>query len=93
MRGEETRDAFAKQYGVESPPRARGRASGASAAMASRRITPACAGKRFCVYFHALSMRNHPRMRGEELHMGEDAGLQRRITPACAGKRVMKMWP
>ena len=46
VRGEESASGVSRRLGLESPPRARGRASLATPAIPPHRITPACAGKR-----------------------------------------------
>ena len=50
------------------------------------RITPACAGKTIQGGANLLSFKDHPRMRGEDLHCHDGRVAYGRITPACAGK-------
>ena len=56
-------------HGVGSPPHARGRPLGDVAQRAYARITPACAGKTLAERTIALTIEDHPRMRGEDWFM------------------------
>ena len=49
-----------------SPPLARGTAGTIQVLMVLRRITPACAGNRPCTPIMRYTIRDHPRLRGEQ---------------------------
>ena len=78
---------------MESPPRAGGRVDAREHHAGQSGLTPACAGKRACTAKLQAAIRNHPRVRGEELATLWVNIVPTGITPACAGKRVMKMRP
>ncbi len=66
MRGAERNSYFDVGGGRGSSPHARGRGSGLPRVVGRLRIIPACAGQRFRVRPRALTIRDHPRMRGAE---------------------------
>ena len=66
VRGEEARHHCKRHTGLESPPRARGRALDGFHRLNPRRITPACAGKSTLFLRPDVLSWNHPRVRGEE---------------------------
>ena len=71
-----------------SPPRVRGKVARHTVCVSGRRITPACAGKRFAVTGEFLFCQDHPRVCGEKAHSSLPPRFSTRITPACAGKSV-----
>ena len=67
VRGEKSRAARIFRAPVGSPPRARGEAPAADRIPLSRRITPACAGRRMPNLPNCVVSKDHPRVRGEKL--------------------------
>ena len=86
MRGEDNLPAGEAGKVNGSPPHARGRLGAYDHGLASRRITPACAGKTGGGVLGWLVWGDHPRMRGEDVRLQLKLDGRQRITPACAGK-------
>ena len=68
VRGEQTLPLPYAGSRLGSPPRARGAAKQVGAAVIVDRITPACAGSRAELVVLNRSPRDHPRVRGEQVH-------------------------
>lgn len=83
MRGEERGAATMNCCLSESPPHARGREICETGDGSNLGITPACAGKRRETFSKPLSVRNHPRMRGEESN--ENAASEDMAIPPKSG--------
>ena len=66
MRGEDCKSTCRWALYAGSPPHARGRRGRGLSGDLVIRITPACAGKTCCGSSRAGSIRDHPRMRGED---------------------------
>ena len=66
MRGEDNVSGQGLVWRRGSPPHARGRRQHQQIRRSLHRITPACAGKTCCGSSRAGSIRDHPRMRGED---------------------------
>ena len=64
--GEQVLDMMLARRMAGSPPRVRGTVPRITAQAADSRITPACAGNRFCPCFHRGWHRDHPRVCGEQ---------------------------
>ena len=67
MRGEDTKPGRPRLSKLGSPPHARGRRLEFLQDERRSRITPACAGKTFCIEPKSDNLVDHPRMRGEDL--------------------------
>ena len=67
MRGEDAQQRYPQRSDRGSPPHARGRLRGPTRAGRPRGITPACAGKTVSVSGSGGLVRDHPRMRGEDV--------------------------
>lgn len=80
--GKRARHHCKRHTGRESPPHARGRAVGHLPVALEVGITPTCAGKRRETFSKPLSVRNHPRMRGEESNENA-ASEDMAIPPKC----------
>lgn len=83
MHGEEPLISMRPSGTVESPPHARGREICETGDGSNLGITPACAGKRRETFSKPLSVRNHPRMRGEESN--ENAASEDMAIPPKSG--------
>ena len=66
MRGEKIRPLQAVKMAWGSPPHARGKVHQSFPPSPPQRITPACAGKRWCEEHKMTMKEDHPRMRGEK---------------------------
>ena len=88
MRGEDEIVAYNGADARGSPPHARGRQRRHARLMKPSRITPACAGKTTQRRFQFHCVRDHPRMRGEDVNRWLGGMPKDWITPACAGKTV-----
>ena len=66
MRGEKKTAMMIRGGLTGSPPHARGKALSDAAKLGVNGITPACAGKRGKSIVYVLTLRDHPRMRGEK---------------------------
>ena len=64
--GEKPRRLLLRCSLVGSPPRVRGKARAHKQTRTIRRITPACAGKRYCYGLSKVVDRDHPRVCGEK---------------------------
>ena len=93
MRGEKRKRRADACYTQGSPPHARGKACPGPGVQPPERITPACAGKSDDGLQIVLGLGDHPRMRGEKLHIHINGGKHFGITPACAGKRSPRCAP
>ena len=90
MRGEDKHSvAFARTLSG-SPPHARGRLERARPAIGGRRITPACAGKTFCLSAEGSPSGDHPRMRGEDLTDALHWGLTDGSPPHARGRPAIR---
>ena len=67
MRGEDHMSAVDDADVHGSPPHARGRQIGKFSEYRPHWITPACAGKTYAFRGETFSVRDHPRMRGEDV--------------------------
>ncbi len=86
MRGED-QGVVVSPLGIGgSPPHARGRRPACRASSRTDGITPACAGKTNASISDRPSRRDHPRMRGEDLHVAENDGGVRGSPPHARGR-------
>ena len=81
--GENRRECAPRNPKVGSPPRVRGKHSRKSAGKKSERIPPACAGKTIRHILPPVSVRDHPRVCGENL-----AGIDIEICGSGSPPRV-----
>ena len=70
-----------------SPPHARGRHRVAPRRTRQGRITPACAGKTTAPPSRRRGLRDHPRMRGEDVELGVNPLLDSGSPPHARGRR------
>ena len=73
-----------------SPPRVRGKAPRPSPSRPSRRITPACAGKRPRFLWQPGRLWDHPRVCGEKPLAGVEPATTRGSPPRVRGKAVLR---
>ena len=66
MCGEKKVMRGAKDKRMGSPPHVRGKAGRRTSCTGIQRITPACAGKRYLVFWIFSCFQDHPRMCGEK---------------------------
>ena len=92
MRGEDRPESRGSAFEQGSPPHARGRLPNGNPSKESFRITPACAGKTRLRTVSSAGLRDHPRMRGEDVAAVREEVQKARITPACAGKTPTTLW-
>ena len=69
LRGEQLSRSALDKTAQGSPPLARGTAGAVTVVVTAEGITPACAGNRAPVVKSAILIRDHPRLRGEQMHM------------------------
>ena len=67
MCGEKGSGMLPSSVPLGSPPRMRGKAANACSTGRAAGITPAYAGKRFCLSMSVVSPKNHPRVCGEKV--------------------------
>ena len=91
MRGEKPRPYRGKHVPLGSPPHARGKALSASNALRVVRITPACAGKRGGEIVATITVKDHPRMRGEKRADGQPVIPGAGSPPHARGKDNMNL--
>ena len=85
LRGEQTTSPSRYSTSIGSPPLARGTAAGAAKRAAPGGITPACAGNRISVRPVSLFIRDHPRLRGEQLRRTHFSRSARGSPPLARG--------
>ena len=85
MRGKRTIPSEYEQY-IGLPPLARGKDGIVQFFFTTRRITPACAGKRLPFTVKQIGQRDHPRLRGEKVKSAVFWLMLMGSPPACAGK-------
>ena len=73
-------------FGHGSPPRARGKDISCSRLLQTHGITPACAGKSLVTVMASLSVRDHPRVRGEKQYPSIVDGDNTGSPPRARGK-------
>ena len=86
MCGEKKVMRGAKDKRMGSPPHVRGKAQEWMAEGKAERITPACAGKSFCLFFDNSFFWDHPRMCGEKTERGCKNGSYQGSPPHVRGK-------
>ena len=86
LRGEDVHRERDTENGVETPPLTRGRRDYLTDPTAPRRNTPAYAGKTNRPRPAQGASWKHPRLRGEDPHLGAHQRTLQRNTPAYAGK-------
>ena len=86
MRGEDFGMGGILCHSVGSPPHARGRQREMSPSYASRRITPACAGKTLRRWEESVFKEDHPRMRGEDSNHLHCEGWEEGSPPHARGR-------
>ena len=86
MCGEKAAKVIAVVTLVGSPPRVRGKVSYPVVVYASRRITPACAGKSVAGQLSGRHLPDHPRVCGEKGTTRNNADLHRGSPPRVRGK-------
>ena len=84
--GEKPRRLLLRCSLVGSPPRVRGKARAHKQTRTIRRITPACAGKRYCYGLSKVVDRDHPRVCGEKLKSFANAVELEGSPPRVRGK-------
>ena len=87
MRGEDPSTFRHSSWNSGSPPHARGRQRAGHPRPPSNGITPACAGKTRLWLSPKCSMRDHPRMRGEDEHSSDVFAGSRGSPPHARGRR------
>ena len=92
MRGEDLRCLMTLPSPEGSPPHARGRLSSLAEDSIRRGITPACAGKTSPSRAAGKSLWDHPRMRGEDLPAGAQAGYRQGSPPHARGRPDAPAW-
>ena len=88
VRGEETCTRASAGWPLGSPPRARGRAVDDLGQEPVGGITPACAGKRRPAAGLEVHLRDHPRVRGEEVPASTPPMRWRGSPPRARGRAV-----
>ena len=88
MCGEKLLDWEVNLEPLGSPPRVRGKDDGPAENSDSKRITPACAGKRLISQPDTSHRQDHPRVCGEKSYSHRPIIPVLGITPACAGKSI-----
>ena len=86
MRGEDLLLGLSCRAALGSPPHARGRQREMSPSYASRRITPACAGKTLRRWEESVFKEDHPRMRGEDSNHLHCEGWEEGSPPHARGR-------
>ena len=86
MRGEDRPQILRAELGEGSPPHARGRLTHHFSEKAMERITPACAGKTSSAGTARTGVTDHPRMRGEDLHLVQPLGGAPGSPPHARGR-------
>ena len=69
-----------------SPPRVRGKLFSTASSPSQSGITPACAGKTFCVRFRQAVPRDHPRVCGENIGINKAYRASKGSPPRVRGK-------
>ena len=87
--GEKVREQLRKLNAQGSPPRVRGKDTGAAAEAQRTGITPAHAGKSFGAFNHRLNIQDHPRTRGEKLRLQTPTPGVKGSPPHTRGKVVV----
>ena len=87
MRGEDVGFAVVVGGFVGSPPHARGRPLARASDASSAGITPACAGKTPEGDLEREIFGDHPRMRGEDIHLNVKAVNEQGSPPHARGRR------
>ena len=84
--GENEIPCLAAIHAKGSPPQVRGKLSSSISAQYSVRITPAGAGKTYCIAFNSVDLPGSPPQVRGKLGSLSHSHVQTRITPAGAGK-------
>ena len=88
MRGEDPRVSGVARCLVGSPPHARGRRTRRRSLLRERGITPACAGKTSAMDRESMKVADHPRMRGEDLGVGDERDELAGSPPHARGRQL-----
>ena len=88
MCGEKRKGDYMAVLCMGSPPRVRGKALWRGLRVATRRITPACAGKSKLRNRTQHIRRDHPRVCGEKLQAEQAATIQQGSPPRVRGKVI-----
>ena len=86
MCGEKSRKYLISGYHPGSPPRVRGKGRSPVTGRSTRRITPACAGKRYLRATRIRTTRDHPRVCGEKRVQRATPELTEGSPPRVRGK-------
>ena len=87
MCGENATTLSSKPIKAGSPPRVRGKRSPTCSPVASKRITPACAGKTQKKHLTARNRKDHPRVCGENATAAPSSPHAKGSPPRVRGKR------
>ena len=90
--GEKTASTCLAAPQTGSPPHVRGKVEGYLSSQERRRITPACAGKRFRCFMPWQIRRDHPRMCGEKVFFILSPLYIVGSPPHVRGKAVTPRW-
>ena len=91
MRGEDHTAPTKATARRGSPPHARGRPSSPATDGTPYRITPACAGKTRKCSHRPSTVRDHPRMRGEDFNLDQWQAGDRGSPPHARGRRTASL--